>query len=257
MAAKDKSAQQKAAQQRKAEKAEVKKARRTASRDRWKQMWQAFQMQRKEDKALLPIMIGVFVAAVVVLTLIGLAFGSPWLFAVLGVMLGVLGAFVIFTRRLERNVYAKNEGQVGAAGWALENMRGSWRVSPAVARTTQADAVHRVIGRCGVVLVAEGNESRIHNLMAQEKKRTARVVGQTPIYEFVVGTEGDQVPLRKLQRSLNKLPTNITSKKMDELEGRLVALSSRGGGAQMPRGPMPQGAKMRSVQRTVRRKAGK
>ena len=39
-------------------------------------------------------------------------------------------------------------------------------------------------------------------------------------------------------------------------EGRLAALSNRSGGAQMPRGPLPQGAKMRSVQRTVRRKTG-
>jgi hypothetical protein len=255
--AKEKTAQQKAAAQQKAQRAELKKASRQASRERWKQMWQAFQMQRKEDKALLPIMIGVFVGVVVVLTAIGWIFHSPWLFAILGVLLGVLGAFIMFTRRLERNVYAKNEGQLGAAGWALDNMRGTWRVTQAVAQTTHADAVHRVVGRPGVILVAEGNEGRIRGLLAQEKKKTARVVGQTPIYEFVVGTEEGQVPLRKLQRTLSKLPSNIDTKKVDELESRLGALSSRSGGAQMPRGPLPQGAKMRSVQRTVRRRAGK
>lgn len=246
-----------AADKLKAQKAEAKKQRRERSRQSRKQMWQAFQMQRKEDKALLPIMVGVVVGAIVLSIVLGLLLGQPWwLFLVLGVVLGALGAFIVFTRRLERNVYAKNEGQVGAAGWALENMRGSWRVTQAVARTTHADAVHRVIGKPGVILVAEGNEGRIKGLLAQEKKKTARIVGQTPIYEFTVGTEEGQVPLRKLQRSLNKLPSNINGKKIDELEGRLAALSNRGGGAQMPRGPLPPGAKMRSVQRTVRRKSG-
>ncbi|WP_019204183.1 DUF4191 domain-containing protein [Tsukamurella sp. 1534] len=240
----------------KAAKAEAKKARRAASKERRKQMWQAFQMQRKEDKALLPIMIAVFVVAVAVSVGIGAAFGNWWLFLILGVLIGLLGAFIVFTRRLERNVYTKNEGQAGAAGWALDNMRGTWRVKQGIATTTHADAVHRVIGRPGIILVAEGNESRVRSLLAQEKKKTSRLVGQTPIYEFVVGTEEGQIPLRKLQRTLNKLPSNINNKKIDELEGRLAALSSRGGGAQMPRGPMPQGAKMRSVQRTVRRKTG-
>ncbi|ADG78136.1 Integral membrane protein OS=Tsukamurella paurometabola (strain ATCC 8368 / DSM / CCUG 35730/ CIP 100753 / JCM 10117 / KCTC 9821 / NBRC 16120 / NCIMB 702349/ NCTC 13040) OX=521096 GN=Tpau_1512 PE=4 SV=1 [Tsukamurella paurometabola] len=245
-----------AAQKLKAAKAEAKKARRAASKERRKQMWQAFQMQRKEDKALLPIMIGVFFAAIVASVVIGYFFGNWWMFLILGILFGALGAFITFTRRLERSVYAKNEGQVGAAGWALENMRGSWRVNQAVARTTHADAVHRVIGKPGIILIAEGNEGRVRGLMAQEKKKTARVVGQTPIYEFVVGPDEGQVPLRKLQKQLNKLPSNINGKKIDELEGRLAALSNRGGGAQLPRGPLPQGAKMRSVQRTVRRKTG-
>jgi hypothetical protein len=41
---------------------------------------------------------------------------------------------------------------------------------------------------------------------------------------------------------------------MDSLESRLAALGSRLGPAAMPKGPMPANAKMRGVQRTVRRK---
>jgi hypothetical protein len=50
------------------------------------------------------------------------------------------------------------------------------------------------------------------------------------------------------------LPANITVKKMDALESRLSALGSRAGAAAMPKGPVPGTAKMRSVQRTVRRR---
>jgi hypothetical protein len=39
---------------------------------------------------------------------------------------------------------------------------------------------------------------------------------------------------------------------MDDIEKRLAALGSRA--AAMPKGPLPSGAKMRSVQRTVRRR---
>ncbi len=41
---------------------------------------------------------------------------------------------------------------------------------------------------------------------------------------------------------------------MDALESRLTALGSRTGTAAMPKGPLPTGAKMRGVQRTVRRR---
>ncbi|MDF0529931.1 DUF4191 domain-containing protein [Tsukamurella sp. 8F] len=245
-----------AADRAKAAKAEAKKARKTASRERWKQMWQAFQMQRKEDKALLPLMAAVFVGTIVVAILIGLLISKWWLFLIVGVLLGALLAFILFTRRLERSVYTKNEDQLGAAGWALDNMRGSWRVTQGVATTTHADAVHRVIGRPGIILVAEGDAGRVRGLLAQEKKRVARLVGDTPIYEFTVGKGEGQVPLRKLQRTLQKLPSNISGDRMDSLEGRLSALGSRSG-AQLPRGPLPQGAKMRSMQRTVRRRSGR
>ena len=49
--------------QTKAAKAEAKAARKAASKQRRTQLLQAFQMQRKEDKQLLPLMIGGFLAA--------------------------------------------------------------------------------------------------------------------------------------------------------------------------------------------------
>ncbi|MDQ4117600.1 MAG: DUF4191 domain-containing protein, partial [Actinomycetota bacterium] len=105
----------------------------------------------------------------------------------------------------------------------------------------------------GIIFVAEGAPHRVKNLLAQEKKRHARVAGKIPIYDVIVGNEDGQVPLGKVQRHLTKLPRNITAKDMDALEQKLSALGSRA--AAMPKGPMPQGAKMRSsVQRTVKRR---
>jgi uncharacterized protein DUF4191 len=245
-------AQSKKAQQDKAARAEAKRAKRAESKQRRRQFFQAFNMQRKQDKLLIPIIVGLIVLGGAVGFGVGLIFNMQWSVLPLGIMLGVLAGIFVFGRRVQRTVFGQAEGQPGAAGWALDNMRGQWRVSQGVAGTTQLDAVHRVIGRPGVVLVAEGAPHRVKGLLAQEKKRVARLVGNIPIYDIVVGNEAGQVPLRRLQTHMAKLPRNINAKQIDVLEGRLNALSSRA--AAMPKGPLPQGAKMRSVQRAVRRR---
>ncbi|MFM9033905.1 MAG: DUF4191 domain-containing protein [Mycobacterium sp.] len=240
----------------KAAKEAAKAARKTESRQRRTQLWQAFGMQRREDSRLLPYMAAGFTAAVAASVGFGLLIGgvTKWMFIVLGVVLGVLVAFIIFGRRAQKSAYRKAEGQAGAAGWALENMRGNWRVKTGVAGNGHFDVVHRVIGRPGVIFVGEGSANRVKPLLAQEKKRTARLIGDIPIYDVVIGNEEGEVPLSKLERHLTKLPANINVKKMDSLESKLAALGSRLGPAAMPKGPLPPQAKMRGVQRTVRRR---
>ena len=241
----------------KAAKAEAKATRKAASKQRRQQLWQAFQMQRKEDSRLLPYMALGFLLAVGASVGLGLWAGgfSAYLMPVLGVVLGALIAFSVFGRRTQKTVYRKAEGQPGAGAWVLENMRGKWRVKPGVAANGHLDAVHRVIGRPGIILVGEGNPGRVKPLLAQEKKRTARLVGEVPIYDIVLGNAEGEVPLSKLERHLTRLPANISVAQMDVLENKLVALGSKQGpAAAIPKGPLPTQAKMRSVQRTAKRR---
>lgn len=228
------------------------KQRRQALWGRVQQIFEAFRMQRREDRLLLPLMLATFVGIALVVFLVGLVFDYQWEALPVGIAFGLLGAVVVFGRRVQANVYRKADGQPGAAGWALENLRGKWRLSQAVAGTSQLDAVHRVIGRPGIVLVGEGSPHRVRSLLQQEKKRLSRLVGDTPIYEFSVGDGEDQVPLRKLQSKVMKLPRNISSQEVDSLESRLAAIQGRNNS--MPKGPAPQGAKMRSVQRSMRKR---
>lgn len=230
----------------------AKRERRAASKQRRAQIFEAFKVQRREDKALLPLMIGAFLVITAVGFGVGFLIDQLWFSLPMGITFGVLAAIMIFGRRVQRNVFAKAEGQPGAAAWMLENLRGRWKVTPAVAGTTQLDAVHRVIGRPGVVLVAEGAAHRLKPLLAQEKKRVSRLVGETPIYDVTVGNGEGEVPLAKLPRHLSKLPRNINAAQIDVLEGKLAILATRA--AAMPKGPMPQGAKLRNLQRTVRRR---
>ncbi|MEI7716521.1 MAG: DUF4191 domain-containing protein [Mycobacterium sp.] len=239
-----------------AAKAQATAARKAASKERRTQLWQAFTIQRQEDVRLLPYMIAAFVLIVGASVAFGVWAGGIAMISspVFGVVLGALAAFIVFSRRAQKSIYAKAEGQTGAAAWVLDNMRGKWRVTPGVAATGHLDAVHRVLGRPGVILIGEGAATRVKPLLAQEKKRTARLVGDVPIYDIVIGNGDDEVPLSKLERHLTRLPANITVKQMDSLESRMAALGSRAGAAILPKGPVPGAGKMRGVQRAVRRR---
>lgn len=243
----------------KADKKAARAARRQAGKEQRGQMWEALKIQSKQDKLLWPLMIGAVVLAIVLFFLLGRLWGGEWWMLPLGVLVGLMAAMVIFTRRVQSTVFGKAEGQPGAAAWALDQLRSGWRVNQAVAATTSFDAVHRVVGRCGIVLVGEGQPHRLKPLMLQEKKKVARVVGDTPIYELIVGDQEDaspeQVPLRKLNRRLTRYPMNISRAKVDALDTRLRALSTKTGiQNQMPKGPLPQGAKVRNMQRSARRR---
>ncbi|WP_406815200.1 DUF4191 domain-containing protein [Mycobacterium sp. M23085] len=249
-------AKSRTAAENKAARAQAQAARKAAARERRTQLWQAFNMQRQEDKRLLPYMIGAFMLIVGISVGVGIWAGGLTMITLIpfGIVLGGLVAFIVFGRRAQKSVYRKAEGQTGAAAWVLDNLRGKWRVTPGVAATGHFDAVHRVIGRPGVILVGEGAATRVRPLLAQEKKRTARLIGDVPIYDIIVGNGEDEVSLAKLERHLTRLPANITVKQMDTLESRLAALGSRAGAAVMPKGPLPNAGKMRGVQRTVRRR---
>ena len=213
---------------------------------------QAYSLTRKNDPKLPWILLITFVATFVVVEVIGILFFSPWIFLPLAILLGVLVTLIVFGRRAQGTAYRQVEGQPGAASWVLEGMRGNWEVTAGVAGTPQMDAVHRVLGRPGIVLVGEGSPNRVRGLLAQEKKKLARVVGDTPIYDIVVGDDEGQVPLRKLSAHVMKLPRNLDGAALNTLRRRMSAL----GGPKMPvpGGPLPGGKAMTISQRQVRRR---
>jgi F0F1-type ATP synthase assembly protein I len=243
----------------KASRADKKAARagkRSKRRVTWSNLRQAFTLTRQQDPRFVPYMVAAaVVAAAVIYVVVFLITGSPYFPIVLAVMAGLVAGMLVFSRRAQRSMFSQAEGQAGAAGWMLQQqLKGDWRLTQAVAGTTQLDAVHRLVGRPGVVLVGEGAEHRVRGLLAQEKKRTARVVGDTPIYDITVGTGEGDIRLAKLNRYLLKLPANLSKDQVGALEKRLSALGgTRANG--IPQGPMPQGAKMRNVQRSVRRRS--
>ena len=204
---------------------------------RLKQIRTAFTMTRKQDPKVLPLVIGAFLLPVVLLVAIGLVFGGVLYLAFLGVLLGLVAAAFVFGRRVQATAYSQVEGQIGAAAAVLSNMRGDWRVTPAVGFTREQDLLHRVIGRPGVILVAEGSSNRVRGLIANEKKKVSRIIGDTPVYDIVVGDGEGQVALRQLERHFLKLPRNIKPKTVNDLDRKFKALPQTS--MPIPKGPMP------------------
>jgi hypothetical protein len=202
---------------------------------RLKQIGQVFSFTAKRDRWFLPLAAVAVLIPVALTVLAVIRWG--WLWLPVGIMLALLGLVIVLNLRSSRAMMQAAEGQPGAAASILETMRGDWRITPAVSSTTQLDMVHLVLGRPGVILLAEGNPQRVRGLLAQEKRRMSKVIGNAPLYDYVVGQGEDQVPIRKLRTTLMRLPRNLSGKDVNALDKRLKALSAR---PQLPKGAIPK-----------------
>jgi len=207
------------------------------------QIRETYKLTRKADPRIGWILLGIFVGVLAIFVVLGLLLKQSLFFWVfIGIMFAILAVTFVFGRRAEKAAYAQVEGQPGAAASVLNALRSGWFTTPAVAVTKNQDFVHRVIGRPGVVLVSEAPPSRAAQLLANEKKRTARFVGETPIYEIQAGDGEGQVPLRKLQGAVMKLPRNLKPAEVSALRKRLDALTATP--LPIPKGPLPKGTKI-------------
>ena len=243
-------------------------AKRAQRKQNWSQMWQAFNMQRKQDKALIPIMLAAFLGMGLLFFLIGTLFNGQWFMLILGLGIGAILAMFLFTRRLERDMYKKVEDQPGAAGWALEQqLRNTvgvvWKVKTGVAATRQQDLIHRVIGNSGVIFVVEGDRKRVGPTLNRLKKRVDRLAGGVPVYEVFVGNGEDEVPVSKLRSHIMKLPRNYNKNETYDNIRRIEAMDDLPGTTPgLPKGPMPRQAQNmsgmnRRMRRMQERKGGK
>ena len=213
-----------------------------AKQGRLGQIRAAYTMTRKVDPT-----VGWVTAAAGFLTLavavaIGFLIGHPVYVGIVGLMAGILVATIVFGRRAEKAAFSQVDGQPGAAAAALNMLRRGWTVTPAVAVTRNQDIVHRAVGRAGVVLIGEGSPTRVQALLVTEKKKVARYVPDVPVYDLQAGNEAGQVPLRKLNNKLMKLPRNLKPAQVSEVNRRLKALGSMN--LPIPKGPMPRNARM-------------
>lgn len=204
---------------------------------RFKQVKQAFSVTRQSDPKIIPFLLIAFFAPFLLLLTIGLLIDRPFLLGSLGFLLGLLATAFVFGKRVQATAYSQVEGQLGAAAAIMTNMRGDWRVTPAVGFSREQDLLHRVIGLPGVILVAEGSANRTRGLIVSQKKTLSRWIGDVPVYEVQVGDGEGQVPLKGLEKHFLKLPRNIKGKQVNELDRKLKAMG--GASLPVPKGPMP------------------
>jgi hypothetical protein len=211
---------------------------------RLKQIRLAYTMTKRVDPKIGLIIAGIGLGTFAVLLVIGLLIGHPIYLGVLGLFAGLLAAVVVFGRRAEKAAFGQMDGQPGAAAAVLNNIKRGWTITPVVAATRQQDAVHRAVGRQGIVLVGEGNINRLRPMMASEKRKMSRVVGDVPVIDIIVGDDEGQIPLKKLQLHLTRMPKTLPASQVTQINDRLRAMGDLMANAPIPKGPMPKGARM-------------
>lgn len=202
----------------------------------------AYKVTRAEKPWIGWALIGLFVVVLVVGVSIGFWLGRPIYGGFVTLPLAALATMFFFTRVAGSAAYASIEGQIGAGASVLMAIRKGWTTTPAVAVNKQQDMVHRSVGRAGIVLTGEGGFA-VRQMVQDEKRKSERYAPGVPVIELFVGDGEGQVPLRKLQKHVTKLPKKLTPHQMREVRARLKAVG--GMSLPIPKGPMPKGVKIR------------
>jgi len=220
---------------RKKKEAKIKKPRFQTFRD-------AYKVTRAEKPWIGAALIAIFLLVLVVGVTLGFIFDHPIYGGFVTLPLAALATMFFFTRVAGSAAYASIEGQIGAGASVLMAIRKGWTTTPAVAVNKQQDMVHHSVGRAGIVLTGEGGFA-VRQMVQDEKRKSERYAPGVPVIELFVGDGEGQVPLRKLQKHVTKLPKKLTPHQMREVRARLKAVG--GMSLPIPKGPMPKGVKIR------------
>lgn len=202
----------------------------------------AYKVTRAEKPWIGGALIGLFLLVLIVGVSLGFVLGRPIYGGFVTLPLALLVTMFFFTRVAGAAAYSSIEGQLGAGASVLMAIRKGWTTTPAVAVNKQQDMVHRSVGRAGIVLTGEGGFA-VRQMVADEKRKSERYAPGVPIIEVFVGDAEGQIPLRKLQKHVTKLPKKLTPHQMREVRARLKAVG--GMSLPIPKGPMPKGIKIR------------
>ncbi|GAA1143788.1 DUF4191 domain-containing protein [Nesterenkonia lutea] len=156
----------------------------------------------------------------------------------IGLPLALLAAMIVMNRRAEKAAFSRIEGRPGAAAAALSTLKRGWIVTeePVAMDPKTQDAIFRVVGRPGLILVTEGPSQRVSKLVQKTRKRFSPILRDTgvPIHVIQAGRGEQQVPLQKLSKAIKKLDKKLNKHEVSAVEQRLAALP-------ISRPPIPKG----------------
>jgi hypothetical protein len=181
----------------------------------------AFALTRKYQPIAFLWMTLSFVLVLCIGIIIGLQVGHPVFFTVISLPIAFLFAFFIFTRMANTAAFLSIKGQLGAGASVLMAIRKGFTTTTAVSVARNQDMVHRSVGQ----------------LLQDERRKMERFIPGVALTEVIVGDDPGQVPLRKLQKHLKKLPKKLNKIQLRELRSRIKAVG--GLNVPIPKGPMP------------------
>lgn len=213
-----------------ADKDDKKKAKKDRKPKLIKQIQQIYTYTHRDDKQLPYWLAGAFLAPVVVFVIAGLIFKwhvVTWVFLMItAIMLGLLFATMMLTRRADKVGYRQIEGRPGAAVSVLSNMNKAgynFPEQPVWMDPRTKDAIWRGTGYNGIFLIAEGPRSRVERAMERQEREIHGVTAGSniPVYRIYVGTGEGQTRLQDVRKAVTKsktlLPLKHKSKIMDKI----------------------------------------
>ncbi len=198
---------------------------------------QAYTVGRKHEPLILLWPIAGFLIPFGLGVGLGTAFDHLIIGPMVGFIIGLLAGMNLFFYRAQRGLYAEHAGTPGVALQVIRSLRGDWKITEAVQFNRSSELVHRVIGRPGVVLVAEGRSANVRQLLGAESRRTRRIAPDITVHEVVVGDREGDVPLIKLRSHISRLPRTLKRPAIRSLDIKLKAVANTS--VPIPKGPMP------------------
>ncbi|WP_025132859.1 DUF4191 domain-containing protein [Leucobacter sp. PH1c] len=204
-----------------------------AKRDgRIKQMIEIYRTTKVHDRNLPWVLLAVFIAPILVSVLLAWLLPGGWfgwvIWPISGILVGLLLVMIVLGRRAEKMAYQQIEGRPGAVGAVVQGaLRRSWRGSEVpIAINRNQDAVYRVVGRGGVVLISEGSRARTERMAADEERKVKRALRNVEVVHLYVGPDGDGIPLAKLSKTLVKLKPKLSRNEVAAVYNRLSSLQA-------------------------------
>jgi hypothetical protein len=200
----------------------------------WKNIFEVLVFIRKNDRLFLPAFVVLFVliSGSATFFMIKNPHLATYIYAsVLGILLLILGTFLLLIARVDRaqlNVFA---GKLGGSLAAAQTIRRGWKFNddPAEVDPRGKAAVFQGVGKGGIVLIGEGGAGA-HKAMYTARARLNRIVPGIPVHEFFVGNGHGELQLRGLVKAIKHLKRTLNKRQRAAVEARLRAL----GGTRIP-----------------------
>jgi len=197
-----------------------------------KQLLRVYKLTAKADKDFVLMGILSFVAPLAVGTIVILLFFtdsvlSIILWSISTILFALLITLSVLSRRAERAAFMRIAGQPGAVAAVIgSTLKRGYSASdmPVAVDPKSKDAVYRAIGRAGVVLIAEGNSSRVRQLVEDERRKVSRAIPgvQTPI--IYVNQDPASTQLHQLTKTIYKLKKTLNRQEISVVNKRLAGL---------------------------------
>lgn len=203
----------------------------------WQQFTQTLAIVRRHDRRTIPVGIAIGLVLFGVGLGVGFLIHHALLLGVLGFAVGLLSVQIFLGLRARKAVYAEVGDQRGVALSVVRKMRGDWKITETVQFTRNQDFVHRVVGRPGIILIAEGRPQAARDLIIIEARRIKRVASDVPVHEVIIGDRPGDVPIGKLSAHLGRLPRKLGKDQVRTLDVKLRAVANTS--VPLPKGPLP------------------